>query len=55
LLAGIQGGVLVMLATGQLGYLEAALDVGIGNLRTARPAARSQPTMPAERSAVDAT
>jgi hypothetical protein len=33
LLAGIQGGVSVMLATGDLGYLEAALDVGIANLR----------------------
>lgn len=33
LLAGIQGGVGVMLATGDLGYLEAALDVGIGSLR----------------------
>jgi hypothetical protein len=29
LLAGIQGGVGVMLATGDLSYLEAALDVGI--------------------------
>ena len=29
MLAGIQGGVGIMLATGQLGYLEAALDVGI--------------------------
>jgi AcrR family transcriptional regulator len=34
LLAGIQGGVGIMLATGDLGYLEAALDVGIGSLRT---------------------
>jgi AcrR family transcriptional regulator len=33
LLAGIQGGVGVMLATGDLGYLEAALDVGIESLR----------------------
>jgi AcrR family transcriptional regulator len=33
LLAGIQGGVSVMLSTGDLSYLEAALDVGIGNLR----------------------
>src|SRR6202171_4836196 len=33
LLAGIQGGVGVMLATGDLGYLEAALDVGIQSLR----------------------
>jgi AcrR family transcriptional regulator len=35
LLAGIQGGVGVMLATGDLGYLEAALDVGIESLRDA--------------------
>ncbi|MDT5017279.1 MAG: hypothetical protein QOD39_3439, partial [Mycobacterium sp.] len=33
LLAGIQGGVGVMLATGDLGYLEAALDDGIESLR----------------------
>jgi AcrR family transcriptional regulator len=33
LLAGIQGGVGVMLATGDLGYLEAALDIGIESLR----------------------
>lgn len=33
LLAGIQGGVGIMLATGDLGYLEAALDVGIASLR----------------------
>jgi len=33
LLAGIQGGVGILLATGDLGYLEAALDVGIGTLR----------------------
>jgi AcrR family transcriptional regulator len=33
LLAGIQGGVGVMLATGDLSYLEAALDVGIAALR----------------------
>jgi AcrR family transcriptional regulator len=35
LLAGIQGGVGVLLATGDLSYLEAALDVGIGSLRSA--------------------
>ena len=34
LLAGIQGGVGIMLATGDLSYLEAALDVGVGSLRT---------------------
>lgn len=34
LLAGIQGGVGVMLATGDLGYLEAALDAGIEGLRS---------------------
>lgn len=33
LLAGIQGGVAVMLNTGDLSYLEAALDVGIQSLR----------------------
>lgn len=33
LLAGIQGGVGIMLATGDLSYLEAALDVGIASLR----------------------
>ena len=35
LLAGIQGGVGVLLATGDLSYLEAALDAGIESLRTA--------------------
>lgn len=35
LLAGIQGGVGILLATGNLGYLEAALDIGIANLRAA--------------------
>jgi AcrR family transcriptional regulator len=34
MLAGIQGGVIVMLSTGQLTHLEAALDVGIEHLRT---------------------
>jgi hypothetical protein len=33
LLAGLQGGVLIFLATGQLRHLEAALDLGIANLR----------------------
>lgn len=33
LLAGIQGGVGILLATGDLSYLEAALDIGIGTLR----------------------
>jgi hypothetical protein len=33
LLAGIQGGVGIMLATGDLSYLEAALDEGIDALR----------------------
>lgn len=33
LLAGIQGGVSVLLNTGDLSYLEAALDVGIAGLR----------------------
>jgi AcrR family transcriptional regulator len=35
LLAGIQGGVSVLLATGELSYLEDALDVGIAALRVA--------------------
>jgi AcrR family transcriptional regulator len=35
LLAGIQGGVGIMLATGDLSYLEAALDTGIESLRAA--------------------
>jgi AcrR family transcriptional regulator len=34
LLAGIQGGVLMMLSTGRIAHLEAALDVGIENLRS---------------------
>ncbi|MBB5168401.1 TetR/AcrR family transcriptional regulator [Mycobacterium sp. AZCC_0083] len=33
LLAGIQGGVSVLLNTGDISYLEAAMDVGIANLR----------------------
>jgi AcrR family transcriptional regulator len=33
LLAGLQGGVLILLATGQLTHLEAALDVSITHLR----------------------
>jgi len=35
LLSGIQGGVGIMLATGDLSYLESALDVGIESLRAA--------------------
>jgi hypothetical protein len=35
LLAGIQGGVAILLATGDLSYLEAALDTGIQSLRRA--------------------
>ncbi|GAS97958.1 TetR family transcriptional regulator [Mycolicibacterium canariasense] len=35
LLAGIQGGVGILLATGDLSYLQHALDVGIENLRAA--------------------
>ncbi|MEN3219772.1 TetR family transcriptional regulator [Mycobacterium vulneris] len=38
LLAGIQGGVSVMLASGDLSYLESALDVGIAMLRRGQPA-----------------
>ncbi|GAA1271751.1 TetR/AcrR family transcriptional regulator [Pseudonocardia aurantiaca] len=37
LLAGIQGGVLLMLSTGSVSHLEAALDVGIDNLRARFP------------------
>jgi AcrR family transcriptional regulator len=33
LLAGLQGGVLIMLATGEISHLEVALDEGIGALR----------------------
>ena len=33
--AGIQGGVAIMLGTGDLSYLEAALDTGIQSLRRA--------------------
>ena len=33
LLAGIQGGVMIMLATGEISHLEVALDQGIGALR----------------------
>ena len=36
LLAGIQGGVLIMLSTGQLTHLEAVLDLGIQQLRDAK-------------------
>jgi len=36
LLAGIQGGVQIMLATNELGHLEAALDQGIAALRASR-------------------
>ena len=35
LLAGIQGGVSILPATGQTGHLRAALDQGIGDLRRA--------------------
>jgi AcrR family transcriptional regulator len=37
LLAGIQGGVLLLLSTGSTSHLEAALDVGIGHLRLDHP------------------
>lgn len=33
LLAGIQGGVVILLSTGRMGHLEAALDQGIADLR----------------------
>ena len=39
LLAGIQGGVGIMLSTGDLSYLEAALDVGIASIRRPGPGA----------------
>lgn len=37
LLAGIQGGVALLLATGRISHLEAALDWGIAQLRAAEP------------------
>ncbi len=39
LLAGIQGGVLIQMSTGQTTHLEAALDMGIAHLRASRAAA----------------
>ncbi|MGW2182912.1 TetR/AcrR family transcriptional regulator [Streptomyces sp. NPDC001732] len=36
LLAGIQGGVLILLSTGRIAHLEAALDLGIAHLRAPR-------------------
>jgi AcrR family transcriptional regulator len=42
LLAGIQGGVSVLLSTGDLSYLEAALDVGIASLRASQPSAAAR-------------
>lgn len=36
LLAGVQGGVGILMATGDIGYLEAALDIGIQSLRGVR-------------------
>ncbi|MEW9530148.1 TetR/AcrR family transcriptional regulator [Microbispora sp. NPDC049125] len=44
LLAGIQGGVMVMRATGRIAHLEAALDVGIAGLRASRRREPSRPT-----------
>jgi AcrR family transcriptional regulator len=41
LLAGIQGGVSIMLSTGESAHLRAALDWGIMRLREARPVQRS--------------
>jgi AcrR family transcriptional regulator len=38
ILAGIQGGVVMLMSTGDLTPLEAALDLGIDHLRHARPA-----------------
>lgn len=37
LLAGVQGGVLILLTTGSAVHLEAALDSGLARLREARP------------------
>ncbi|MFG6192702.1 TetR/AcrR family transcriptional regulator [Nonomuraea sp. JJY05] len=37
LLAGIQGGVLIQMSTGEVTHLEAALDMGIAHLRAHRP------------------
>ncbi|MFH9347530.1 TetR/AcrR family transcriptional regulator [Kitasatospora sp. NPDC017646] len=39
LLAGVQGGVLILLTTGSTVHLEAALDSGLARLRGARPVA----------------
>lgn len=44
LLTGIQGGVMVMRATGRITYLEAALDVGIASLRASRPREACHPS-----------
>jgi hypothetical protein len=41
LLAGIQGGVVIMLATGGITHLEVALDQGIGGLRRAQEGSAS--------------
>ncbi|MFC6085470.1 TetR/AcrR family transcriptional regulator [Sphaerisporangium aureirubrum] len=38
ILAGVQGGVLLLLSTGHIGHLEAALDTSIEHLRRSRPA-----------------
>jgi AcrR family transcriptional regulator len=46
LLAGVQGGVLILMSTGSTAHLEAALGVGLARLRAVRPAS------PAVRSAV---
>jgi AcrR family transcriptional regulator len=43
LLAGVQGGVAVFMATDDIAYLEAALDAGIENLRAHRRRAPSDP------------
>ena len=44
LLAGIQGGVSILLQTGRLTHLEAALDVGIAGLRAGVPGASGTPS-----------
>jgi AcrR family transcriptional regulator len=43
LLAGIQGGVGIMLATGDLSFLESALDVGIESMRAAEATSMTRP------------
>jgi hypothetical protein len=48
LLAGLQGGVLIMLATGEIAHLEVALDEGIAALRGVPGAAQDGAGEPAD-------